>query len=269
MADKIPAMFARLQRFFFKRDKTRQVPETLWQTVERGLDCLQHLSADERLALRRMALDFLDEKVFTGANGFEPDDLARLSISLQACLPVLKLGLQAYAGWRGIIVYPGDFVIPRRQLDENGVMHEYDEEALGESWDGGPVVLSWFDDPEDYQGANVVIHEFAHKLDMLGGEADGLPPLHAGMSMQAWLNAFEPAFEDFCRRVDGDETLPLDAYAAEHPAEFFAVASEAFFSTPAELHAAYPAVYRQLQDFYRQDPLTGRARHAPLGHTKI
>lgn len=261
-------MFAALRRLFAAQ-AAPEVPESLWSAVEASLSCLQHLNADEHQRLRQMALAFLDNKVFAGAHGFAPDNFARLSIALQACLPVLNLGLDSYAGWRGIIVYPGDFVIPRRIVDEDGLLHEYDEDALGESWDGGPVVLSWFDDPADYKGANVVIHEFAHKLDMLGGEADGLPPLHAGMSVEAWREALDGAYEDFCARVDDDEDTGLDPYAAEHPAEFFAVCSEAFFTTPDVLARNYPAVYAQLAAFYRQNPLEGRTRQGFAGHTKI
>lgn len=216
-----------------------------------------------------MALSFLSDKVFSGAQGHEPDDFARLSIALQACLPVLKLGLESYAGWHGIIVYPGEFIIPRRQIDENGVLHEYEEDALGEAWEAGPVVLTWFENPADYAGANVVIHEFAHKLDMLNGEADGLPPLHAGMNIDHWLDTFDAAYSDFCVRVDTGAETPLDPYAAEHPAEFFAVASEAFFCEPTTLFEAYPAVYQQLAAFYKQETLPTQAPSKSPAHTKI
>ncbi len=164
-------------------------------------------------------------------------------------------GLDSYRGWLGVIVYPGDFIIPRKQMSEDGVVHEFDDEVAGEAWEGGPVLLSWFDRPEDADGMNVVIHEFAHKLDMLNGVPDGLPPLHEGMRRQAWIDAFEPAYADFCERVDAGEDTFIDPYAAESPAEFFAVTSEVFFETPDVLRAEYPAVYEQLKQFYRQDPL--------------
>lgn len=225
-----------------------------WAAVEASLPFLDRLSADARARLRRCATTLLDRKEFSGAAGLVVTDEMRLSIALQACLPVLELGLSAYDGWVGIIVYPGDFVIPRSTSDDDGVVHAYDEIALGEAWEGGPVVLSWFDDPQDYDGANVVIHEFAHKLDMLGGDADGCPPLHAGMSVEAWDQAFGTAFDDIVHRVDTGQNTTLDPYAAEDPAEFFAVASEAFFVEPLVLYAAYPQVYRQLSAFYRQDP---------------
>jgi len=101
---------------------------------------------------------------------------------------------------------------------------------------------------------SVVIHEFAHKLDMANGEADGLPPLHAGMDRKLWKRAFGKAFEGFCDAVERDKDTWLDPYAAEHPSEFFAVVSEAFFEDPAETRRRYPDVYGQLKLFYRQDP---------------
>jgi len=138
-------------------------------------------------------------------------------------------------------------------MDEHGVVHEWDDELAGEAMPGGPVVLSWdaaANDPE----MNVVIHEFAHKLDMLSGAADGVPPLHVGMSRAAWLKAFEDAYEGFCDAVERERETWLDPYAAEHPSEFFAVISEAFFKDPAETRRRYPVVFDQLRLFYRQDP---------------
>ncbi len=227
-----------------------------WTQVEAGLPFLNLLPDADRSRLRKLALAFVAQKEWYGAQGLTLTRDMQLSIALQACLPVLNLGLDSYRGWVGIIVYPGDFVIPRHVMDETGVVHEYEDEVAGEVWDGGPVLLSWFDRPEEADGMNVVIHEFAHKLDMLKGVADGMPPLHESMSRQAWLGAFEPAYADFCERVDNGEDTTIDPYAAEHPAEFFAVMSEAFFETPLLLRKEYPAVYEQLRQFYRQDPAT-------------
>jgi hypothetical protein len=231
-----------------------EVAPATWARVERGLPFLDYLAPEARERLRALALEFLADKEIHGAHGLQVDDDMRLSIALQACLPVLNLGLSAYTGWVGIVVYPGDFVIPRQMMDEDGIVHEYDDEVVGEAWEGGPVLLSWFDHPQDSDGINVVIHEFAHKLDMGNGEVDGLPALPAGMSVADWDAAFAPAFDDFCRRVDAGEDTALDPYAAEHPSEFFAVMSEAFFETPQLLRAEYPAVYAQLARYYRQDP---------------
>jgi len=230
-----------------------------WAHAEMRLPFLGHLSTEERFRLRELALQFLAEKQMCGARGLKLNALIQLSIALQACLLVLKLGLDWYRGWVGIVVYPGDFVIPRQQMDEHGILHEFDDAVLGEAWQGGPVLLSCSGDSREADGINVVIHEFAHKLDMRNGIPDGMPPLHQGMSKRAWVDAFAPAYEDFCQRVDQSDLngteIALDPYAAESPAEFFAVMSEAFFQTPELLRAEYPAVHAQLKLFYRQDPL--------------
>jgi Mlc titration factor MtfA (ptsG expression regulator) len=232
-----------------------QVSEAQWAATEARLPCLGHLDADDRARLRVMTREFLAEKEWASAGDLRLSPDMQLSIALQACLPVLNLGLDHYRGWVGIVVYPGDFVIPRSIMDEDGVVHEYDDTVLGEAWEGGPVLVSWFDDVADADGANVVIHEFAHKLDMENGAVDGIPRLPDDMTRTAWIDTFASALEDFQSRVDAGEDTLLDPYAAEDPAEFFAVMSEAFFQTPGLLRHDYPAVYEQLQRFYRQTPL--------------
>ena len=254
-------MFSAFRRWRRRRAADRmQVAPSQWERIEQSLPFLDFLPAPDRPRLRRLALEFLADKQIHGAEGVNVTDDMLLSIALQACLPILHIGLDAYADWVGIVVYPGDFIIPRTVIDEDGIVHEYDDEVLGEAWEGGPVLLSWFDGEAQPEGINVVIHEFAHKLDMGNGEVDGYPALPADMSATDWAAAFQPAFDDFCRRVDGGEDTLLDPYGAEHPAEFFAVMSEAFFETPGLLKSEYPAVYRQLSMFYRQDPV---ARKTP------
>jgi Mlc titration factor MtfA (ptsG expression regulator) len=234
------------------------IPATLWDEVEAGLPFLSHLTPDERTHLRRLVREFIAEKEWSGAQELQLTPRIQLTIGLQACLPILHLGLDWYAGWVGIVVYPGDFLIPRQMIDADGVVHEFDDEVMGEAWYGGPVLISWFEQPEDADGINVVIHEFAHKLDMKSGDADGMPPLHAGMSRRRWIEVMSQAFNDFQQRVDSGEETPLDPYGAEMPTEFFAVASEAFFETPELLNREYPDVYAQLRGFYCQNPLLKR-----------
>ena len=243
-----------------------EVDESTWQRVEVSLPFLDFLEPAERSRLRTLALEFLAEKEIAGARGLEVGDDMRLAIALQACLPILNLGLDAYDDWVGIVVYPGDFVIPRNEIDDSGVVHEYDDPVLGEAWQGGPVLVSWFDDANELDGVNVVIHEFAHKLDMRNGEPDGMPALHREMDTRQWAQDFGDAYADFCTRVDEGEDTPLDPYAAEHPAEFFAVASEAFFEMPLLLREEYPEVYAQLAMYYRLDPAQGEARMLKAGH---
>ena len=231
-----------------------EIPAAMWNEVEAGLPFLNHLTPDERAHLRQLAREFIAEKQWSGAQGLPLTPRIQLTIALQACLPILHLGLDWYAGWVGIVVYPGDFLIPRHMVDEDGVVHEFDDEVMGEAWAGGPVLISWFENPEDAGGINVVIHEFAHKLDMKSGAADGLPPMHEGMSRPRWIDIMSKAFDDFRQRVDRGEETPLDPYGAELPGEFFAVASEAFFEAPLMLKGEYAGVYEQFKLFYRQDP---------------
>jgi MtfA peptidase len=225
-----------------------RIDDALWAKATARL---RFLPKSEKL--RELALLFLAEKQFAGAHGLEVTDAMRVAIAAQACLPVLELGLDWYRGFTGIVVYPGDFRVQRRETDEDGVVHEWDDELAGEAMAGGPVVLSWDATAHDSE-VNVVIHEFAHKLDMLNGAADGLPPLHSGMAVESWARAFKEAYEGFCDAVERDKDTWLDPYGAEHPSEFFAVISEAFFTDPAETRRRYPDVYDQLKQFYRQDP---------------
>ncbi|MDH3320751.1 MAG: zinc-dependent peptidase, partial [Betaproteobacteria bacterium] len=190
-----------------------RIEEPLWRAVAASLPFLRGLSADQARRLRRLVLLFLAEKQFSGAQGFALDDAMRLSIAVQACLPILELGFARYDGWSEVIVYPGDFRVPISETDEHGVVHEFKDERAGESWPGGPVVLSW-DAATHAPDMNVVIHEFAHKLDMANGEADGMPPLHAGMDRRAWQEAFRAAYDGFCDAVDRGKETWLDPYAA-------------------------------------------------------
>lgn len=227
-----------------------------WLPVERKLPALQGLTEAELQRLRRLAVLFLHEKSLEPARDLVLDDPLRLMLASQACLPILNLGMDWYEGWVSVIVYPDEFVAEHELVDEAGVVHRVKEPRSGESWLHGPVILSVADlqRQSDWDGHSVVIHEFAHKLDMLNGDANGLPPLHLDMNIQAWSDAFTRAYDDFCERVDRDEPTFIDPYASESPAEFFAVASEVFFEAPAELVNTYPAVYEQLKRFYRQDP---------------
>jgi Mlc titration factor MtfA (ptsG expression regulator) len=230
-----------------------RIDDALWRDAAGAWPFIASLSSTEARKLQDLAILFLAEKELAGAHGFELTDAMRVSIAAQACLPILELGLDWYGGWHGVVVYPGDFRVKRSEMDEHGVLHEWDDELAGEAMPGGPVVLSWDAAAHDLH-INVVIHEFAHKLDMLNGEANGIPPLHRDMDRAAWRKALEEAYRGFCDAVERDRETWLDPYAAEHPSEFFAVFSEAFFEDGAETRRRYPDFYDQLKAFYRQDP---------------
>ncbi len=230
--------------------------EETWQAVME-LPLFDGLDDTERAQLRELAIQLLADKTFSGAGGAEVDDGMATAIAAFAALPVLNLGYDWYEGWREIVVYPGEYVYDGEQMDEDGVVHQVRHVRSGEAMAGGPMVLSWQDVEHSGQGEgfNVVIHEFAHKLDMKNGDANGRPPLHSGMSPADWARDFQSAYDDLCRRVDGGEETAIDPYATESPAEFFAVLTEYFFEAPDVLQQEYPVVYAQLAQFYRQDPL--------------
>jgi len=238
--------------------KRHLIPHAAFQSALTQLPILDGLSAAERDHLHQIASLFLHDKSFSAAGGATVDDITQLKIALQACLLILHLDEASYRGWNEIILYPDEFLRQHEEMDDAGVVHHSRDILAGESWLGGPLVLSIADVETSGQadGVNVVLHEFAHKLDMLNGDANGFPPLHRGMNTAAWAGDFSAAYEDFCARVDANEdTTAIDPYAAADPAEFFAVLTEVFFETPDLLHAEYPAVYAQMQLFYRQHPL--------------
>jgi len=232
----------------------------LWPAAFAALPLLDGLTADETARIKDLAVLFLRRKAVELARGAEIDAQTLLELALQAALPVLHLGLDWYQGWHALILYPDEFVPAREVIDEDGLVWLDDEPKSGEAWEQGPVILSLADATAGRarDGYNVVIHEMAHKLDMRSGVANGHPPLHRDMRDTAWAEAFTTAYDDLCRRADAGpaaaDALPIDPYATESPAEFFAVISETFFELPQVLINEYPAVYDQLGRFYRQDP---------------
>jgi len=236
-----------LRRWRDQRTLTRRpIPDALWDATLARFPFLAALDAPDAQRLREMSTLFLDRKEFNGAHGLSITDDMAVAIAAQACLPILHLGLEWYDGFVGIVVHADEVIARREVMDEDGVVHHYDEPLTGEAMEGGPVTLSWQDVAEAGNtaewGYNVVIHEFAHKIDMRGGAADGCPPLPAGFAgssnareaRAAWLAVLQPAYEAFREKTIvaerfGGEAPWLDAYGAESPGEFFAVACEAYF----------------------------------------
>ncbi len=237
----------------------RAIRDDLWKRTLVRYPFLKRRDPKAAALLRRMTSLFLDRKEFDARPGVRLTDDVVVAVAAQACLPVLRLGLARYDGFVGIVLHP-DLVVARRSVvDEDGVVHEYDEELAGEAVSGGPVMLSW----RDVRGAgrsaaeafNVVIHEFAHVLDMADGVPDGVPLLPRELTRAEWLGVLEADYEAFAKRVDGgDEDTALDPYGAQSLDEFFAVASEAFFVAPRPMKAEHPALYGVFCRFYRQDP---------------
>jgi len=253
-------MLARFRRALAaRRLRKSRIPELRWRNAISQLSVLQHLSHAEQHTLRELASQFLRVKTITGAGELLPDENMRILIAAQACLLILNLDLSYYDGWHEIIVYPDTFVVHRETFDAAGLVHEAPQALGGEAWSRGPVILSWADARPGTlphgDGSNVILHEFAHKLDMLNGAANGMPPLHKIMNRETWTAVFQRAYDALQQRLANQQPSLIDPYAAENPAEFFSVCSELFFENPRKLLHVYPDLYEQLRLFYRQDPV--------------
>lgn len=231
-------MLDRLLRLFRGKAAARDIPDALWQATLAAYPFLAALPLAQRSALRALSGRFLAQKEFHGAQGMVITDAIAVAIAAQACLPVLQLGLDWYDDFVGIVVHPGQMLARREQTDEAGVVHRYSEVLAGEAMQGGPVTLSWQDVASAGQlagqGYNVVIHEFVHKIDMRDGTPDGCPPLPSRAAHQRWQATMQAAYDGFREKVTiaerfGGEPTWLDSYGATSPAEFFAVACEAYF----------------------------------------
>ena len=251
--------------------KRRSIPEDLWKRTLVRYGFLRRRSPDEAAELRRLTSLFLDNKEFSAAGGLHLTDAMAVAIAAQAVLPVLKLGLARYDSFVGIVVHPGQVTARREVTDEDGLVHAYDEVLAGEAMQGGPIMLSWQDvraaGPMAAHGYNVVIHEFAHVLDLADGLADGVPLLPPELSRQDWLNTLRSSYQAFVTQVQGAEEsgtdTAIDPYGAESEDEFFAVTSEAFFANPQMLEREQAALYSLFKRFYQQDPARDIApRHA-------
>ncbi|HTX73331.1 MAG TPA: M90 family metallopeptidase [Rectinemataceae bacterium] len=263
-------LFGKFREARRRRILERQpISDELWAWALDEHRIFHWLGDDDRVRLRELATVFLGEKIFDPVGGVVLEDETKVSIAAQACLPLLGLGMDWYNDWSTIIVTPREYDVRTRNVDEAGVVHEYDDEFAGEAFDLGPVALSRADVEASGwgDGYNVVIHEMAHKLDGRDGAFNGCPPLRPGMDVEAWGAIFRSAFEDFRARVEapaspskrrhshGRKGTRMDEYAAESPDEFFAVCCEYFYERPALLRSEYPEVYGQLARFFDRDPL--------------
>jgi Mlc titration factor MtfA (ptsG expression regulator) len=250
-------LFDKIRNWRIRRIVARHpIAESLWQEALQRCALARRMGASDQAALRVLATLFLERKSLELTKELHLEDADLVLLATHACVPILKLGLDWYDGWHSIIVYPDAFIPRRQRVDSAGVVHENNSVLAGEAWGRGPVILSWANvlNIGQESGRNVVIHEMAHKLDMLNGDANGFPPLHKRMDRREWSKVFSSAWDRLKEDQRSGVELALDPYALESPAEFFAVASEQFFEAPANLQQRLPEVYRQLAQFYRQHP---------------
>ena len=264
------------------------IPEPLWQATLQQHPFLQQLSQPELQQLKALSAHFLQRKEFTGAQGLQVTDAMALSVAAQACVLLIQWGtptqaLRWYDDFVGIVIHPADMVARRTARDSAGVVHHYKETLMGEAMERGPVTLSWsavVPNAHSYHrySSNVVIHEFAHKLDMSNGGTDGSPPLPSGFmglhkaseATQLWASTWQTAYQHFAEALAAHERFGqpapwLDPYAATNPAEFFAVACEAYWVAPSDFAQALPTL-KPLLDGLFQPPGTA---HNPIPATLL
>ena len=238
----------------------RSISEALWLTTLGNYPFLAALPAAEQMQLRGLTGQFLAHKEFTGAHGLAITDDMAVAIAAQACLPVLHLGLALYDDFKGIVVHPGAMVARREVTDDTGVVHSYTEVLAGEAMERGPVTVNWQDaaaaGASAAQGYNVVIHEFIHKLDMRDGAPNGCPPLASREARAAWQLVMQEAYTAFRQAVIMAERFGgvapwLDTYGATSPAEFFAVACEAYFVNRPRFERDFAALALIFDRFFR------------------
>jgi len=232
------------------------IPHPVWHGVTRRITVLQELDAVQMAHLRELTAWFLHSKAINGVQGLDVTLAMRVAVAAQACLLILNLDIDYYDNWVEVVLYPGAFRVNHEQRDAIGLLHNDTNVLSGEAWLRGPVILSWDDVERDtyhpQPGHNVVLHEFAHKLDGYNGAANGLPPLRRGMSRKRWAEDFSAAYDKLCLQVAAGETTFINPYAATSPAEFFAVACEYFFTAQEQLKDCCPGVHRQLVLLLRQ-----------------
>jgi Mlc titration factor MtfA (ptsG expression regulator) len=234
-----------------------RIDPDLWRAVVAATPWCARLDTPRTERLLGLVTRFLDRKAITPVGELELDDFQRLQLAALCCLPLLEFGAEGLHGWSQLVVYPDAFRVGRTHEDAAGVLHEWDDELIGEAWDQGPVILSWADVQADIadpgSGFCVAVHEIAHKLDVLDGVLDGTPPLPAAWQRQ-WADDFQQAYDALARDVDRRRRTLIDGYAAEAPEEFFAVCSEYHFSDPRTLKRAMPKVAAHLERFYGLSP---------------
>lgn len=233
--------------------------ESWFQAALLRLPALKRLNGAEVVRLRQLVKEFLVDKQFHAVQDLRLTESLKVKIATLACLPALYLGYGVMSGWYDIVVYPEAFIAQRSKIDPaTGVVHEYEETLAGEAWQRGPIVLSAADIERDFAnpdvGHSVVLHEIAHKIDGLDAVVDGVPPLPQ-RDAKLFAERLMWAFDDLNQRIAGGQPHSINAYAAQSPQEFFAVATESYFLQPERLQAEFPALYPSFERFYRPEGL--------------
>jgi len=239
-----------------RRLREQEFPSDWRSILETDVPLYRRLSPDDREELHGHVHVLLAEKHFEGAGGLDVTDRMRLIVAAQAAVLLLHRPTGYFPRLISVLLYPAEYAVQEEVEDEAGLVNEIDESRAGESWRTGTLILSWEGVERDLQSdlENVVLHEFAHQLDAESWEMNGAPVLADNALRRRWADAMAGAFERLEDAVDRNEEPLLDPYGAEDPAEFFAVATEAFFLVPEDLEEEEPELYAVLRDYFQQDP---------------
>ncbi len=251
-------MFAWLRRRRHESIRRRPFPAAWRAIIEKNVPYAACLPPADREELAGHVQVFLAEKRFEGCGGLQITDEVRVTIAAQACVLLLHRQTEYYPQLVSILVYPTTYLVPGGRRTADGLVSDTPEPRLGESWARDVVVLAWDSvlrgAADIHDGHNVVLHEFAHQLDQESGAGDGAPILARRSMYVAWARVLGHEFAELVREAERNQPTLLDQYGATNPAEFFAVVTETFFERPRQLRSKHPALYLQLQQFYRQDP---------------
>ncbi len=250
---------SKLRQHLRNKHYSQPLKEEWIEILRKNVDLYSLLPNELKSTLHGHVNYFLGDKEFVGCNGQEITDEIRVTIAGNACLLVLKRNVTIFPGFKTILVYPDAYVAKQATYDGLVVVNE-DGTRAGESWYRGPVVLSWADvlhDAADKQdGHNVVLHEFAHKLDEENEIMDGLPILRERSHYADWSNVLNQEYDAFIKRASQHKNSVIDEYGAVSPTEFFAVVTESFFEKSTQMKTKLPELYTQLARFYDLDPAT-------------
>ncbi len=240
------------RRWRRKRVRAQPFPPAWQEIIDRNVPLYAQLSPERQDILRGHVQVLLDEKNFEGCGGLELTDEMRVTIAAHAALLILREDSEMYPGLASILVYPDAYrASPGHVRGRSDIVSEHGTDVLGQSWSGGTLILAWSPSMSGARNAddghNVILHEFAHQLDTQDGNADGTPPLSGKTAYAAWAKALEPEYEAL-RKTPHKSVL--DRYGATNPAEFFAVATEAYFEKPKQLARHHPELFEALEKFY-------------------
>lgn len=255
---------------WFKRRRRKKIleqpfPHKWLEWIEKRVPYYRRLKETEQEQLRNLVQVFVAEKIWEGCKGLTVTEEMKATIAGQACLLLLGIEHDYYRNVKTILVFPRQFV-PRENedMDESGVIHESNEAALGQAWENGPVILSWADSKaggrNQRDGLNVVLHEFAHKLDLSDGMIDGAPRLKSLRQYKRWAEVMRREYEQLVENSRKRRATLLDDYGATNPGEFFAVAVECFFEKSIQMRQKHRELYEVLRDYFQQDPAERMSR---------